>query len=103
MAKKADGRVGKALTEPTVTGEGGGRLPKARTTTKKALAIHTLSTLQLGELEGNNHKELYRILRYFRYKWNGVRWRQTWPDWIEIVGHKGLLDIVRVKNGETEK
>jgi hypothetical protein len=96
MAKKLVGRKGRELAESAVTGEGGRTLPKTRTTRKQESAIYTLLALLMVEVDGNNPKDLYRILRYFRYKWTGEVWTQQYPKWLEIVGSKGPRYVVKV-------
>ena len=97
MAKKLVGRKGRELAESVVTAEGGRVLPKIRTTRKQELASQTLiSTIGVAFVH-EQPKDMYRLLRYFRFKWNGQGWVVNYPAWIEVV-ESSHIDWVKVRN-----
>jgi len=91
MAKKAVGRVGKALIEPMVTGGDGRTLPKPRVSRKLTLAKRLFERQMAVDFQGvevtvsiPSPDEFYDLLQSFGYKWDGEHWSRKYPEWVKV-------------------
>lgn len=97
MAKKVVGREGREVAKATVAGKDGKGLPKSRPSKKLSEGKHALICWVGVELENGSTSDIYKLLRFYRYKWDGEHWNKSLPNWVEYVKEKGMHRLVRVK------
>lgn len=86
MAEKLVGRKGRELAESSVTGKGGRTLPNGRATRKQVRGWEILKNSCGVEVMEPTNEDIYRLLHFYRFKWDGEEWVMKFPHFVKVVG-----------------